>query len=471
MKTYSSLVLLGFAVLLGGCMLAPTYVRPAAPVPSAWPQGAAYQEAGAPPGDPAAADLPWRRFFGDERLQQVIEMALAGNRDLRVAALTIEKARALYQVRRADLFPAIGVDASGSRQRLPASVSSSGERMTAEQYAVNLGFASYELDFFGRVRSLKRQALEQYLATEQARSSAQISLVAEVAGAYLGLAADRAHLRLAQDTLAAQQASYDLIQRRQAAGTSSELDLRQAQTRVSAAQVDIAAYTGLVARDQNALNLLVGAVVPTELLPADLEAVAPLQEVGAGLPSAVLLRRPDILRAENQLRAANAYIGAARAAFFPRVALTAGGGTMSNELSGLFTAGSDTWGFAPQITVPIFTGNSNRANLRAAKTDRDLYLAQYEKAIQVAFREVADALAQRGTLTDEVTAQQSLVDATAATYRLSEARYLRGIDSYLTVLDAQRSLYAAQQSLVALRLARLTNSLTLYKVLGGGLVP
>jgi outer membrane protein, multidrug efflux system len=237
---------------------------------------------------------------------------------------------------------------------------------------------------------------------------------------------------------------------------------------VDSARVDIARYTGQVAQDENVLNLLVGLPVPAELLAGDLGAVAVMKDIMADLPSEVLQRRPDILQAENQLKAANANIGAARANFFPRITQTTSIGTTSNELSGLFGSGSGAWSFAPQIILPIFDAGRNRANLNVAKADRDIFLTQYEKAIQVAFREVADALAQRGTVEDQLEAQQSLVDATAASYRLSEARYFSGIDSHLTVLDAQRSLYTSQQDLITIRLARLTNLLTLYKALGGG---
>ncbi len=454
---------------LAGCTtLAPDYTRPAAPVSAAWPSGPAYKESAAPATGVAAADLAWRDFFVDAGLRKVIELALVNNRDLRLAALTIEKTRALYQIQRAGLFPTVNASGIGGEQRLPAGVSTTGESMVARQYEVNLGFSSYELDFFGRIRSLKDQALEQYLASEQARRSTQITLVGEVANTYLTLAADRQYLKLAQDTLRSQEASYTLIQRRLAVGVSSELDLRQAQTRVEAARVDIARYIGRVAQDENALALLVGSPVPEEFLPTELGTVSALKELSAGLPSEVLQRRPDILQAENQLKAANANIGAARAAFFPRITLTSAFGTTSSDLSGLFGSGSASWIFAPRITLPIFDGGRNRANLEVAEADRRIALVQYEKAIQSAFREVADALAQRGTVGDQLAAQQSLVDATSRNYSLAEARYQRGIDSFLPVLDAQRALYGAQQGLIAVRLAQQTNGVTLYKVLGGG---
>ena len=315
---------------------------------------------------------------------------------------------------------------------------------------------------------MKSQALEQYLATEQARSATQIALVAAVANSYLAMAADRDNLRLAQATLDAQQASYELILHTRDAGMASDLDLRQAQSQVEAARVDIARYTGQVALDENALNLLVGAPVPANLLPSELGSDRALKDIAAGLPSEVLLRRPDILMAEHQLKAAYANIDAARAAFFPRIALTASGGLMSNGLSDLFKIGARTWSFAPQVVMPIFDAGARKANLKVAQVDRDLAIAEYEKAIQSAFREVSDSLSLRTRLMEQQNAQQALLNTLEETYRLSDARYKAGIDSYLSVLVAQRSLYGAQQGLVSLRVARLSNLVTLYKVLGGG---
>lgn len=457
------------ALFLAGCAsMAPLYTRPAAPGPDAWPAGQAYQEEAALPGK-AAADIAWQEFFLDPQLQKLIALALENNRDLRVAALNIERSRAQYQISRAELFPQIDATAAGSGQRVPGDLSRTGDAETPEEYRVGLGVSSYELDLFGRVRSLKDQALEEFLATEQARRALQISLVAEVAANYLTLAADYERLQLAQETLATQQASYSLIQRRFELGASSELDLRQAQTRVEAARVDIARYTTLVAQDENALTLVVGSPVPAELLPQALgETSAAVREIAPGLPSEVLQQRPDIMQAELLLRGYNANIGAARAAFFPRITLTGSLGTASTELDGLFRDGSLALNFAPQITLPIFDAGSNRAKLQVAEVDRDISLARYEKTIQTAFREVADALARRGTIDAQLAAQQSLTDATNASYRLSRARYEQGVDSYLTVLDSQRSLYSAQQELIATRLTRLQNLVTLYKVLGGG---
>ncbi|MDA8428065.1 MAG: AdeC/AdeK/OprM family multidrug efflux complex outer membrane factor [Geobacteraceae bacterium] len=463
---------LGTFLCLAGCTtMAPAYHQPAAPVAAAWPQGPSYKVAQPAAGEKKVADIVWRDFFVDGQLRKLIALALENNRDLRVAALNIERSRALYQIQRSDLFPKIDASANANFQRVPAGLSGSGSgnATTLEQYSVGLGVSSYELDLFGRVQSLKDQALEQYLATEQARRSVQISLVSQVAATYLALAADREHLQLATDTLKSQQSSYQLTRSRFEAGVSSALDLNQSQTSVDTARVDIARYTTLQAQDENALTLVVGSTVPPDLLPQSLsETMTALKDLSPGLPSDVLLNRPDILQAEGQLKGANANIGAARAAFFPRITLISNIGFGSDDLAGLFKPGSFAWKFAPQITLPIFDGGSNRANLKVAEVDRSIAVAQYEKAIQTAFREVADALAQRGTIDKQLAAQQSLSDATAESYRLSRARYERGVDSYLSVLDSQRSLYAAQQNLINTRLTRLANQVVLYKALGGG---
>lgn len=466
MKKNLSLIL-GALVCLTGCTLIPKYTQPEAPISTTWPSGPAYKAGESAQSSPLAADLQWREFFSDERLRKVIETALKNNRDLRLAALNVERARALYRIQRADLLPKIDATGSGTGQRLPADGSSASHSTTVEQYSVNLGISSWEIDFFGRIRSLEKRALEEYFATEQARRSAQILLVSEVANVYLTLAADRENLHLARSTLEAQQASYNLIRRRHEVGLAPELDLRQVQTRVDTARVDVARFTQLAAKDENGLSLLVGSPVPADLLPEVLSVVAPLPDVSPGISSEVLLRRPDILEAENLLKAANANIGAARAALFPRISLTSAIGTASGDLTGLFQSGSLAWNYAPQIVLPIFDARSWAA-LKVTKVDREIAVAQYEKAIQAAFRDVADALADRGTLGDQMEAQQSLLDATAAAYRLSNARYEKGSDIYLNVLDAQRSLYAAQQQLIAIRLAKLANQVQLYAVLGGG---
>lgn len=461
------LIIVGIVTFLGGCTLAPEYTRPEAPIPVDWPTGAAYKETKETDGAPTAPEVRWREFFTDEHLQKIIETALNNNRDLRLAALNVERARALYGVQRTQLFPTVNAVGSGSKQRSSSDLTRPGEPRTTEQFNVNLGITSWEIDFFGRIRSLKEQALEEYLATEQARRSAQISLVAGIARAYLTLAADRGSLKLARSTLDTQQDVYGLIRRQYEVGLSNELDLCRAQAQVDAARGDIAHFMQLVAQDQNALDLLAGSPVPEDLLPVDLSSVTTHREISPGLSSEVLLRRPDIMAAEHQLKAAYAFIGAARAAFFPRISLTTSVGTASDDLSGLFGSGSGTWSFAPQITMPIFDARTWAAH-RASKAQREIALTQYEKTIQTAFREVADALAVRGTVNQQESAQQSLVDAVARTYHLSTIRYTRGIDSYLSVLDAQRSLYAAQQGLIAIRLAKLANQLRLYAVLGGG---
>ena len=464
---------LSSALLLAGCSLEPDYARPEAPVPAAWPSGPAYDGAAATrkPDGRLMADLGWREFFRSEPLQRVIETALRNNRDLRVAALNIEQARAQYRIERAALVPNLAADASGTRARTPASLSATGQAMTASQYSVQGGIAAYEVDLFGRVRSLRNKALEEYFATAEARDAVEISLIAEVANAWLTLQADRQLLALTEETLATQEESFRLIGRSYERGVASGLDLAQAQTSVETARVNRALYLRQVAQDRNALTLLVGAPLDDAELPAGamVGVESLVADLPAGLPSDLLQRRPDIREAEHRLKAASANIGAARAAFFPNITLTATGGTASSALSDLFAAGTGAWLFSPAISLPIFDAGRNQANLDAAKAQRDIGVAQYEKTIQSAFREVADALAGRGTFEDQVKAQAALVAAAGESHRLAKLRYDKGIDSYLNVLDAQRSLYGAQQALIGIELGRLNNLVTLYKVLGGGL--
>jgi multidrug efflux system outer membrane protein len=450
-------------LLLGGCTMIPKYRRPEAPVPAALPAGPAGVTA-----EPSGAELAWQSFFTDPGLSAVIELALANNRDLRIAALNVEKAQALYRIQRSNLYPNVAAAASADKTRVPAQASPTGSAYTSEQYSV-LGTASWEIDLFGRLRSLKARALNQFLATVEARRAAQISLVAAVADGYLLLAADRESLALAQATLEAQKTSYDLILKSRDAGISSDLTLSQSRSQVEAARVDVARYTGLVATDQNFLDVLVGTQVPADLLPERLASIAELEDIPAGLDSAILLERPDILAAEYQLKSANANIGAARAAFFPRISLTAAAGTLAPALAALFDAGTGMWTYSPQILQPIFAGGSLRANLKSAKVDRDIAVAQYEKAIQAAFREASDAIVLRSTLADQMNAQEALVSALDESYRLSKARFNEGIDSYLGVLVTQQSLYGAERGLVSTRLARRANQIALFKVLGGGL--
>jgi multidrug efflux system outer membrane protein len=461
------LVILGVFVFLSACSLAPKYQQPGMPISDTWPQGEAYENTQAVSGIPTAQELNWQDFFTDQNLKWIIETALDNNRDLRIAALNVEKARAQYGIRRAELFPALDASGAWSKQGRSKDLISSNESRTLEQYSADLGIASWEVDFFGRIRSLKDQALEEYLATEQACRSAQIALISEVARAYLTLAADRARLNLARSTFKSQQDSYDLILGNYQIGLTTRIDLRRAQTQADVAQRDVQRYIQLAAQDRNALNLLAGTQVPDAMLPVDLGSVPPVSEISAGLSSRVLLNRPDIVAAEHRLKGAYAFIGAARAAFFPRISLTASIGTASDELSGLFGSGSETWNFAPGIAMPIFDPRIWAA-LRVSKADRKIILAEYEKTIQTAFRETADALAVQGTIDRQVAAQESVVDATTETFGLSDERYKLGIDGYLSVLDAQRSLYAQQQTLISLQLAKTANQITLYTVLGGG---
>jgi multidrug efflux system outer membrane protein len=459
--------------MLAGCSLAPVYERPDQPVSQAWPAGDAYK------GVPVAAadarpvsEIQWRDYFADDKLRQVIALALANNRDLRVSVLNIEKAKAQYNIDSAALLPKLSASVSQTATRTPSTLSSTGESFINRQYTGGLVMSAYELDFFGKIRNLSEAGLQSYLGTEEARRAQQITLVSEVANAWATLIADQQRLALAAETLQSQQTSYDLSKKRFDSGVTSGVDVYDSQTSVETARNDMAVYTAQVALDQNALVLLVGGDVPAELLPSgDLDTVTQLAAIPAGLPSDLLRSRPDVQQAERALRAANANIGVARAAFFPSISLTASGGSASSNLSGLFKAGSATWSFVPQINLPIFDGGVNRANLNIAKADRDISVAQYEKSIQVAFREVADALATRGTLDERVASQQALVEAAEKSYRINEARYRKGADSYLNALISQRALYAAQQGLISTRLNKTSNAVTLYKVLGGGWQP
>ena len=450
---------LAAALLLGACSLMPTYERPAAPMANQWPLNSA-DSANTKP----ANALAWQDFFADASLRHLIEIALANNRDLRVAVLNIEQARAQLGIKRADQFPTVSAALTGSR-------TPNGTGGITSAYSGGLLVTAYEIDFFGRVASLKEQALAQYLATAQGSQSARISLIATVAQTWLSLLADEELLALSQQTLATRDASLTLVQLRFDNGASSELELRQAQSLKAAAQVTLAQQQRQRALDENALVLLLGQALPpdvrTALATARLTALR-LPELPIGLPSDLLSRRPDIQQAEQQLIAANANIGAARAAFFPRIALTSGVGSGSNELAGLFKDG--TWGFtmAPQLLLPVFDAGRNQAGLDSAKAGRDIATAQYEKTIQTAFREVADALAGRDTLTEQLRAQQVQTDAETQRLRLTDLRLKNGAANLLESLDAQRALFGAQQALVQTRLAYLQNQVVLYKTLGGG---
>jgi NodT family efflux transporter outer membrane factor (OMF) lipoprotein len=432
----------------------PRYERPEAPVPAEWPDAAASQ-------GPAAAQLDWPAFFPDARLRGLIATALRNNRDLRIAVLNIEQARSQYDIRSADRLPSVGAGISGSRT--PASGGGS-----AQTYTAGLQFSAWEIDFFGRIASLSEAALAQYLATQEGRKAAQITLVSTVANTWLNLVADEELLALARQTLATREESLRLTRMRFEAGVSSELDFRQAQSLAESARVALAQQRRQRALDANALALLLGEPAPQNVGAGSALAALTLPDLPAGLPSSVLVRRPDVRQAEQQLISANANIGAARAAFFPRITLTAGIGTASNELSGLFSGGS--WGLtvAPALLQPIFDAGRNRAGLRSANVSRDIAVAQYERAIQTAFREVADTLAGRTTLADQLQAQINVAEAEAVRLRLSTLRYEAGVANFLDLLDAQRSLFAARQAVIQTRLLQLQNQVLLYRALGGG---
>lgn len=454
-------------LLLSACSFAPDYHRPELPVPTAWDaiSPSVQQAEGAVWGD-----MGWTAFFPDKGLQGLIQTALQHNRDLRVAVLNIDAARAAYRVTEADLLPRVDAGLSESAQRIPQALSQSISKQArvSHQYNANLAVTAFELDLFGRLRSLNQQALETYLATEAARDATRIALIAEVANAYVTLLGDRTQLSLAESTLDTRLRTLELIERRLDVGMSNALDRAQARTAVESARASLARYTRLVEQDRNALQLLVGAPVVGGTLPATLDGMVLVEDLPVGLPSEVLLRRPDVMQAEHALKAANANIGAARAAFFPRISLTAMFGLASPALSNLFEVDSRVWSFAPGVTFPIFDAGRNEATLAASKANRDIAVARYEKAIQSAFREVSDGLAARRTLVDQAEAQKALADAAATSLRLSDARYRQGIDNYLAVLDAQRTLYDAQQSLIQVQVQRLSNLVSLYKALGGG---
>jgi outer membrane protein, multidrug efflux system len=459
-------LILGIVFYLGGCAMIPKYTRPKPPVPAVLP-GKDLPAEGKPGQEVrTAVNLRWQDIFPDQKLQKTIELALLNNRDLRIAVLNAERSRALYGIQRAELFPSLTASAEGSEQRVPANLSGTGKTARVKQYSVDLGIVAWEIDLFGRIRSLKEQALQEYLGTEEARRGAQVTLISEVAKAYLTFAADQQNLGIAKSTLEAQRGVYGVIWQQYDKGIVTEVDLQRSQTQVDTASRDVARYTQFVEEDRNALELLVGAPVPQDFLPSDLSNVIPLKDIPFGLSSEVLFRRPDIMAAEHGLRAAYAFVGAARAVFFPQISLTSVIGTASSDLSNLFGPGSKAWTYIPAATMPIFDMRTYAA-YRVSKADRDLALAQYEKTIQTAFREVADALAVRGMIDQEVAAEQSIVDSGEKIYRLSKQRYDQGIDGYLSVLDAQRSLYLAQRELTLLQLSKFVNQVKFYTVLGG----
>jgi outer membrane protein, multidrug efflux system len=472
-------VVAGLAVL-SACTLEPHYNRPAAPVPPTWTDKAPPSTNTTP-----ATDMGWRDFFPDKNMQRLIEVALANNRDLRVAALNVRATQAQYRIQRSDLFPTIAATGLEEIEKYPSGVAaaqgtsgSAGGTGTAVStggstirfFEAGVGFTSYEIDLFGRIRSLNHEAFEKYLSSEETRRSTQLSLIAQVVSAYLTVLADETILKVTRDTLRSQTESYDLTKRSLDAGTTTALAFRQAATTVDTAKANLAQYNRQAAQDRNALVLLLGGPIPDDIgFDVDLGAVNLSADLPPGVPSEVLANRPDVLAAEHTLVAANADIGAARAAFFPTISLTGQFGTASTQLSGLFKSGSTAWSFAPQITLPIFTGGKNKASLDLSRIEKDINIAQYEKTLQTAFREVDDALSARQTLDEQLVAQRALLEDTSQSYELANLRFKNGVDSFLPVLDAQRALYSAQQSVISLELIRLQNMATLYKALGGGM--
>jgi multidrug efflux system outer membrane protein len=463
-------VLLAGATLLAGCNLAPAYIRPEGAVPAALPQGGVYPDAAAKP--VAVADLGWRDFFTDARLRDVIAQGLDNNRDLRVAAANVLAARAQYRVTRADRLPTASVSGSATYTDSASQVAAAGAAAGSdvESYSADVGVSAFEIDLFGRVRNQSEAALQQYFATEEGQRSTRISLIAEIASAWLTLAADQDQLRLSRQTLDSYEETLSLTQAQFRLGTASELEARQADVQYQSARNDVAVLETTVARDRNALDLLVGAPVAAELLPEGLsDAGATLAELPTGIQSDVLLTRPDVLEAERKLKAENADIGAARAALFPTISLTASYGSASTALSDLFSDGSYSHTISPGVSLPIFDAGRNLGNVRLAEANAQAAVATYEKAIQTAFSEVADALAQRGTIKEQVAAQTARAESARVAATISEARYRVGVSSFLVALDAQRTAYSAEQQLLTTRLSRETNLVDLYRTLGGGL--
>jgi multidrug efflux system outer membrane protein len=451
--------LLILPLLFASCSLEPALDQVGSPVPENFPGNA---------GGSVSADIAWKKFFTDPRLKRLVSIGLDNNRDLRIAALNVEQARAQYGISRSQLFPTVVAGASGSRSRTPSTLALGGTAVDAKAYDVSVGVTAYELDLFGRVRSLNQAALQQFFASDAARVGVQIALVSEIANAYFTERAAAEQIELSQQTLDAVSETYNLTKMRFDAGDVSELDLRSVDVQVQTAKANLAAFQQRRAEANNAIAFLIGAPVPASLPGGRSLEGGLVADVRAGVSSTLLTRRPDILEAEHQLRAANANIGAARAAFLPRITLTGGGGTASRSLGDLFQSGSSSWNFSPQISVPIFDGGFNRANLDAAQVRKQIEVARYERTIQNAFREVADGLAARSGLNGQIDAIEGLVAAQQKRFELADARYKQGVDSYFQVLTAQQDLFEAQRSLIQLRLARVVNSVGLYKALGGG---
>lgn len=467
MKALKLTVIACSLAVCAGCTMAPKYERPAAPVAATFPTGEAYKDVMT-----TASPLPdWKVFITNPKAKKVVEMALANNRDLRVAILNIEKARAAYGIQRSALMPSVAAGLQENTAKTPSMMSATGSSYVSHTYQANLASTAWELDLFGRVRSLSEAALQQFFSAEENRAAAQNALIAQVATSWINLGAQKEFLRLQKITLQSQEESFKLMSDSYRLGASSLLELEQARTTVATARAAVAQYERSLAQAQNALNLVVGSQVPADLEPNNLEeatnygAIAP-----AGLSSDILLNRPDIKAAEHDLMSANANIGAARANFFPRISLTAGIGSSSRHLSDLFDAGTGLWTFAPSVSLPIFTGGANLSTLRQAEAQQKIMVATYEKTVQNAFAEVSDALATVGTVNRQCAALKDLVNATETAYRLSQSRYKNGLDGFLTVLESQRQMVAAQTNYISAESNRLSSGVMLYKVLGGGSV-
>lgn len=458
------------ALALAGCAsMAPGYQRPAAALPGQYADGGPADRA--PPERPPAADTGWRDYFADPALQGLIAQALARNHDLRLAALRVEEARAAYGIQRADRFPSVGVEADGSRSRTPADLNLAGRPLLSNQFQLAVGVSNWELDFWGRVRSLEDAALQSFLASDAARRAAGVSLVAQVAQGYLALRTLDERIALARQTEASRAESMRIFGRRVEVGATSRLDFTQVQTLWQQARALRVQLEQARATQAHALELLLGGPpdAPARAAPAGEDADSGiLVPLAPGLPSDLLRNRPDLIAAEHRLKAANASIGAARAAFFPRIALTGAFGTASAELDGLFGSGSRAWRFAPSISLPIFTAGRLRNSLDLAEVRRDMAVAQYEQVVQSAFRDVADALSARYWLAQQVEILRGMRLAQAERARMAQLRYDNGAARYLEVLDAQRDLLAAEQELVQARGALLASQVGLYAALGGG---
>ena len=462
---YKSTITVLAVALLSGCSMAPKYERPDASISSTFAEYKGDQEQTT---NISASEISWKEFFKDPYLKNLIQIALEHNADFQVSGLTVERMRALYRIQRAEYLPSVNANGAGTRQRTPWDLNTSGQSITSNSYQVGLGVSSYELDFFGRITSLKNETLEQYLASEEALKSAQITLISTLANQYLAYLSLKEQYDLAAKTYDSAEQSYQLSLQTYSAGTTSELDLRTAQSQREAYRANLASVEENLHQAKNALVFILGTNLPEEPLNQSLKTQELLKSIPEGLPSELLNRRPDILAAEHTLKAANANIGAARAAFFPSVRLTATGGTASADLDGLFKTDSGAWSFAPQISIPIFQGGRNKANLDAAKVAKRIEIVNYRKAIQNAFREVSDALAVKASIDTRIDAQRARTQAAQRRYDLSKQRYDAGVDSFVNLLLAQQELFAAEQSLVSAKQEKLSNLVNLYTALGGG---